>query len=197
MLKWSHTEVEAILDRAQAYCLDEVLLSYAEKTGLSGPELDEQVRELKRYLVLRVLTGETFPMAGPLDDLWHTWMLFSHSYVGFCQQVAGEYLHHQPVGRAASKHDDASLWEALARSYQEVFGEQAPEHLWPGLVRADVGSRDWWVRKLEKFSSGAKTRACLTVGCDGDTGPTITSCHNGDTADTADDRGTTDSDTGT
>ena len=32
-----------------------------------------------------------------IDDMWHTFLLFTHDYHEFCQHYFGEYLHHVPT----------------------------------------------------------------------------------------------------
>lgn len=32
-----------------------------------------------------------------IDDMWHTFILFTQDYSDFCQRFFGEYLHHAPV----------------------------------------------------------------------------------------------------
>ena len=31
-----------------------------------------------------------------IDDMWHTFLLFTKDYAGFCQQYFGEFIHHLP-----------------------------------------------------------------------------------------------------
>jgi hypothetical protein len=167
MLTQNQREIESMIARAESFRMDEVMLRYAEDTGRSAKQVEEHVRELKRYLVMVAARGETLVMGGPVDELWHTWMLYSRSYVQFCEQVAGRYLHHQPGRGSMSAEEERNHWAAFKALYQEMFDASPPEEIWPGAYPTPVGSRDWWRRKLEKHSRGGKLHACLTINCDG------------------------------
>lgn len=45
-----------------------------------------------------------------IDDMWHTFILFTQDYTDFCQRYFGRYLHHQPT-----TEDEATL---SAQEYQ-------------------------------------------------------------------------------
>lgn len=186
MFVQNREEVESIIRRAEAFRMDEVALRYAEDSGATPTQVEEHLRELKRYLVMLAVRGEPLVMGGPVDALWHTWMLFSRSYVEFCERVAGRYLHHQP-GRDhdLTPEEERTKWATFRALYKQLFADAPPEHIWPGAHQTEMGTRDWWRRKLEKYSRGGKLQACLVVGCDSDgtettsdddDGPDITVC---------------------
>lgn len=179
MLGQNRLEIKESIQRAEAFRLDEIAARYAEEAQLSPAQIEEQIRELKRYLVLVAVTGEPFLMGGPVDRLWHTWMLFSRSYTDFCASIAGRYIHHAPGrDKALERAQEHAQWAAFRRSYEALYGETPPAHIWPGAHQQAVGSRGWWLERLERYSRGGKLQACLIVGCDGtddDRGTTTTS----------------------
>jgi hypothetical protein len=109
-------------------------------------------RELKRYLVLCALyPRKRYVMGGPVDDLWHTFLLFTQLYVQFCEQVAGHFIHHVP---ADPDDGPAKLlkWEreyaTFLSDYQRVFEEPPPTSVWPALetpppMRKEAGAGNW------------------------------------------------------
>ena len=39
-----------------------------------------------------------------IDDMWHTFILFTKDYTSFCQEYYGKYLHHQPTVKEEYKN---------------------------------------------------------------------------------------------
>jgi hypothetical protein len=68
-------------------------------------------------------------MKGQIDEIWHTFILFTDEYATFCAEVAGRFIHHAPSvnGRQMS----AGGYELFLNDYELTFGEPAPAHLWP------------------------------------------------------------------
>src|SRR5687768_7434821 len=60
--------------------------------------LDTGIVYLKRYYAIHILDPLNPPaMSKPVDPFWHTHVLYSEDYIGFCNQVFGEYIHHIPL----------------------------------------------------------------------------------------------------
>lgn len=141
----------AIIDRAMRFDLREVRARYVKDYQSTVKDYQSTVkeakvleRELKRYLVLRALYPHIpYGMAGPTDDFWHTFLLFTREYARFCDHIAGRFLHHIPgVNQGARqveqfKEDYANLW----RDYPLVFGEFPPSSVWPPLENITVPNR--------------------------------------------------------
>src|SRR6266496_4410333 len=91
------TSGEEILTRAMSFPMEEVLERYAKDQNLPLEVACEHERELKRYLALCALNpASSYGMRGPIDELWHTFVIFTEKYASFCDQVAGRFLHHSP-----------------------------------------------------------------------------------------------------
>jgi predicted methyltransferase len=126
----------AIIDRAIRFKMQKVLQRYANDYQATLENAEHLERELKRYLILRALhPRKRYPMAGPVDGLWHTFLLFTRLYARFCNRVAGRFLHHTPADienrqelRQFQK-DYANLW----KDYPRVFAEPPPSSIWPTL----------------------------------------------------------------
>jgi hypothetical protein len=128
---------QEVIDRAIGFPMDEVLQRYARDYRASLDHARRLERELKRYLALCALAPDkSYAMAGPVDGLWHTFILFTRLYSRFCDQTAGQYLHHQP-GDIENENELETFEEAYAdlwNDYQRTFGEPPPDAIWPTLA---------------------------------------------------------------
>jgi hypothetical protein len=121
---------EEVISRAMAFPMDAAVDRYAAEHDLPIEVAREHERELKRYLALCALEPEvSYGMKGPVDDLWHTFITFTRDYAGFCDEVAGHFIHHVP-NNSNNGHEDTSYGEML-EAYSATFGEAAPPEFWP------------------------------------------------------------------
>jgi hypothetical protein len=63
-------------------------------------EIKELVNEFKKFMAMMVInhkTGKRVEMVSELvDEVWHTFILFTNEYKKFCDTLVGEYIHHEP-----------------------------------------------------------------------------------------------------
>lgn len=64
-----------------------------------------------------------------LDEMWHTFILFTRDYTDFCERYFGYYLHHTPstktireVEEAASKADPEAYLKKVEDELREHYG---------------------------------------------------------------------------
>jgi hypothetical protein len=67
-----------------------------------------------------------------IDDMWHTFILFTHDYTQFCLTHFGRYIHHQPTPvsqklQIQASHVDAI--DALTPWLNYVYDNLGPETL--------------------------------------------------------------------
>ena len=88
--------------------------------------LDLGVVYLKRYYAIHILDPLNPPaMSKPVDPFWHSHVLYSQDYFGFCNQVFGEYIHHVPLlldDRAAVKFV-SDMYIKTYRKHERIFGK--------------------------------------------------------------------------
>ena len=124
------------IEKAMAFSIDPVLHRYANTFTLPMSIVCEHERELKRYLVMCAAREQwvgIYGLCGPVDDLWHTFIIFTRMYLDFCSTVAGRFLHHTPTEAA-----NGAAYENYARTlrvYEDTFKEMPPAHIWPSLHR--------------------------------------------------------------
>lgn len=73
--------------------------------------------------------GVTFYPSVVVDYGWHTFILHTRAYHAFSEQVAGEYLHHNPIEGAT---DGGTLMEATATFLRE-HGYPVDDELWSAV----------------------------------------------------------------
>jgi len=63
-------------------------------------QIKEIVNEFKKFMAIVVInhkTGNRVEMVSDLvDEVWHTFILFTNEYKKFCDTLVGEYIHHEP-----------------------------------------------------------------------------------------------------
>ncbi|HEU0053807.1 MAG TPA: hypothetical protein VFQ39_11535, partial [Longimicrobium sp.] len=128
---------------AEAFPMDSILRRYISEHGLTWESAKEHERELKRYLVLCATRPEAgYGMMGPVDELWHTFIIFTREYAQFCDVVAGRFIHHVPRDPSDESGTIAAGYQKFLEDYAEMFGEEAPPHLWPRLHQGATSGGD-------------------------------------------------------
>jgi hypothetical protein len=102
------------LEQALAYRNDQILHKFQERWNVSFEEADELFEETKKWLWLQAAARHV-PDAPPLamtvalaivDEMLHTFILFTREYIQYCDDNYGVYLHHTPMTK---KEKDAKL----------------------------------------------------------------------------------------
>ncbi len=137
-----------VIEKAMAFPMDKVIYRYQQEKKLSTGQARRHERELKRFLALVALNDKGYGLKGPIDDLWHTFILFTKLYAHFCREVAGRFIHHEPnvIGFEASEAHSADgavqlgsdSYEMFLHDYQEMFNEAPSQQLWPQIVKNEV-----------------------------------------------------------
>jgi hypothetical protein len=110
-MAWTH----AVL--VQRYCAD------FEQTTEEG---ELCFTSFKQFLVVCARSETPRVPSSAIDDMWHTALLFSRSYLAYCEQFLGEIVHHDPIAGTA----DADVYAATREDARALFGE-LPAVYWP------------------------------------------------------------------
>lgn len=127
----SPRSLNKIVAAAMKYDLSDVIDRYVKDYEVPVEVAREHERELKRYLCLCAANPKKrYGMRGPVDEFWHTFLLFTTEYLIFCKKIAGKIIHHKP--RTKDEDEDRSLraYENTLEDYKLAFGEEPPAHLW-------------------------------------------------------------------
>lgn len=129
----SPDEIKALVERAEQFPMEKVVARYIKEEGIDPQRAAGHERELKRFLALCAIYRGPIGMRGKVDELWHTFLMFTEDYHRFCDDVGGEFIHHVP-------NDENTLPEGRRRSavrfdaaYKATFGTEPDENFWPKL----------------------------------------------------------------
>jgi hypothetical protein len=136
---------DEVIRRAMRFPLEPVLRRYMKYYGVSEEEAREHEVEMKRYLVVCALSEGTkfYAVQPPIDNFWHTFIIFTQLYTEFCNTIAGRYIHHTPAEACTlPKAEMFSSYNDLFHDYALVFNSEAPAHIWSRMP------------EMEEFSDG-------------------------------------------
>ena len=145
--------------RALAYRNDEIVAKFRESWDVTQAEAEDLFEETLRLLwVIQTsrANGKHFkvePAFYILDQMWHTFALFTPEYRAYCERAYGRFLEHTPTTRAevAAKADE------IARD-PEGFAERelaTSVYKWQ-LVRETFGDETlvkWWVELPTRYDA--------------------------------------------
>lgn len=119
---------------ADQFKLEPVLARYCKEEGLSMEIAQDHRHEMLRFLALcgtATQHGKFYGMTGAVDELWHTFVIFTREYAAFCDAVAGRFLHHVPEVEGQMSSNTFDHYLAFLADYEAVFNEPAPAAYWP------------------------------------------------------------------
>ena len=129
----------SLVRKAMNFDMSDVKSRFKNEHSAPDSVVNELEKELKRFLILcSISSASSYGMRGPVDDLWHTFVIFTKQYFTFCEGVAGKYLHHTPYVEGKSKEQivqEENDYNTFLADYQRFFNEEAPSHVWPQPVR--------------------------------------------------------------
>jgi hypothetical protein len=116
----------ATLEEVLQYKNDAIVLRFMETWDLPRADADDLFEQMNKWLWLTAVS-ETLPGAPRLaitqstklvDEMWHTFILFTSDYVAYCDRYFGRYLHHDPTPQA--EYDAAiESFERDPRTYMQ------------------------------------------------------------------------------
>lgn len=129
-----------IIDTAMNFDIKKVMARYIRDNGLTEEVACEHEIEIKRYLAMCAINPKAhYGMRGPIDELWHTFVIFTRDYARFCEEVAGRFIHHIPeTGEDRAKGSDS--YARFLNDYEEIFGHPAPAQYWPRPALLDASA---------------------------------------------------------
>lgn len=96
------------LEEVMAYTHDEVVYRFYDNYDVTIEEAHDIFNEMKKFLFLsgrhvgeqRVFTHEPLFV---IDEMWHTFILFTKDYHEFCMKYFGFFVHHNIVPREVKR----------------------------------------------------------------------------------------------
>ena len=140
-MKLKNIKLEAA-KRAMAWDMGEIKKRFQKDTGVSEKRVAILERELKRFLIVAAESRtKTIGMKGPVDDLWHTFILFTKNYAKFCDQLCGHMLHHEPTikkGEFNKMKKGDNPYVRFLKIYEVIFTEKPSDDVWPSVSKLGI-----------------------------------------------------------
>jgi len=117
-----------------AYENDRLLRRYAEDHGATIDESRRCFKALKEFLIVCAVKPGYKVTSDPVDQMWHTFLLFTKDYRQFCEDNLGMFINHEPFENAAPE-----VYLETRAFMEEYFG-YLDERLWSANAKADCSS---------------------------------------------------------
>lgn len=121
-----------------AYQNDKVVERYMTYSGGDHASAMRCFVGMKQFLAVCNSTPGMKVTSEPIDQMWHTFLLFTRDYASFCTTYLGRFLHHEPF-----EIPRPDLYVATRAQATVMFGELDPA-LWPPEAKGDCSSGGGW-----------------------------------------------------
>ena len=117
---------------------------------MSKDDILMRVAEFKKFMALLVINfrkkRRVEMICEEIDDIWHTFILFTKEYQDFCKMLVGEYIHHEPnvepqqTDMSATRNYNIHGIRNFAEDYEKYFGPVNP--LWHTHFKVPINQRE-------------------------------------------------------
>lgn len=116
-----------VWNAVQAYDLSIVTDTFARRNPQYADDAKALELECRRFMYLAVVVPN-FELAPtkPIDEYWHTFILFTREYDKFCHLLSGRYIHHKPLGAA----DHSVVFARTQEIVTCLFGDFENKQFW-------------------------------------------------------------------
>jgi hypothetical protein len=116
-----------LADRALRHEAPDFLIQkYARDYDVDQADARALFEETKRFLVAGVLTDQSLAPSLQVDQMWHSFILFTKDYHDFCDSLGG-YIHHRPIPQGDGAQPPL---EPTIEIMTAAFGD-VPARFWP------------------------------------------------------------------
>jgi hypothetical protein len=128
--------MQAALEEVLAYQHPAIIRRYRKDHGGSQQEAEAVFREMLKWLYLchRAWADDGFGCTishelEKIDQMWHSFLLFTMDYASFCERYFGVFLHHVPDEQEEEDvdTDEELLRERISKQYglvHDLLGEE-------------------------------------------------------------------------
>jgi hypothetical protein len=142
----------AIPNDIKNYVNRDVISNFRKSYDVSEAEANDLFQEMKKWLWLCAKAKSArkendlmvpkrlsiFPGMFMIDEMWHTFILFTADYLNFCNAHLGTFIHHRPDGESSSTNGSHDVKIQMSYIY---------DHLGEETVTL------WFVTYPEKYSA--------------------------------------------
>lgn len=94
-------------------------------TIIPEANVDNSIRGFKQYIALAALGYDFLPVPSEeIDEVWHSFILFTREYQFFCEKAIGNFIHHAPRTSRSPLPQSAADPVTI---YRDFFGDSAPQ----------------------------------------------------------------------
>jgi|ERR1044072_1630419 hypothetical protein len=120
----------------------------------SDEYIDRLIEEYKKFLYLSTVVDFKVTPSFPIDQAWHSHILFTRSYMTFCDTYLGGFFHHGPGdGTKGEDNRFTNQYEMTLAAYKKHFIIDPPKDIWPY-------NDSTWIAKDFKF---VNTRTSIII----------------------------------
>jgi len=113
---------------------ERLLERYRESTGTSLEWAARCFNAFKQFMIVCAVKPGYKVTSDPIDQMWHTFLLFTRDYRMFCEDNLGRFINHEPFEQAYP-----SAYVETRAFANEYFGE-LDEEFWNLDAKADCSS---------------------------------------------------------
>ena len=122
------------LDEILAYQNESLLRRFEKDHGATRVQAERTFNALKQFMVVCRMKSGIKVSSEPIDEFWHTFLLFTEDYRDFCDDYLGMFVNHRPF-----EAPTPSFYYETKDFAQSLFGSLDPE-FWPVHGKADCSS---------------------------------------------------------
>ena len=123
-------EIPKSISEIMAYEHNALLDRYVKDYGGTRERAVRCFQALKQFLTVCSPVWGLKAASESVDDMWHTFLLFTRDYQNFCDEYLGRFIHHQPAAEGLTP-DSYTAARALV---MELF-DDADDEFWPAKVK--------------------------------------------------------------
>lgn len=127
-----HKSNQDIIDQVLLYPMPHITARCQKDYHYADEDMPLLESELKKYLILAIVHKDSDMGRGmysrDIDNLWHSFLLFTKEYAAFCRDYAGFFIHHVP--EIEEQRSDEKLQEiqqdflVFIANYEKTFNEE-------------------------------------------------------------------------
>lgn len=125
----SSPDQEKVIEEIMGYQMPDVIKRCKKDFNYTDEDMCIIEKEFKRFMVMSVLLEDKGigMYSKDIDNLWHSFILFTKEYATFCDRFNGKFIHHVPETeektpdkRAEARED----FQQFIKNYEELFKEE-------------------------------------------------------------------------
>ncbi len=128
----SRLNKDQVIEQVMHYAMSDITKRCQKDFGYSDADIAILEKELKRYLILAIVANNDSDGFGmyskDVDNLWHSFILFTKNYSSFCDKYRGKFIHHNPrTDEMQTVKQRAEARQNLCnfiKMYEEIFEEE-------------------------------------------------------------------------